>query len=301
MARWCNRLGLFSLALVVVTFTLHRVGQFATPAALNAGVLALGIGSLAVLCGLWAGVSIWIRGRAGATATAVGMIAGALPWLFPAAALPAAMTLPPLAEVSTDTANPPAFGMLARVRGPGANAPAWGGARVASLQSQAYPDLRTLVVERSLDEVFDLATMTVRGRRGLGWRVLVEEPPAGGKPGIIEATERTLVAGFVDDMVIRVSGRDGDARVDIRSASRYGRHDLGANATRVRRFLRELQARLESTTPGSRAARIARGTDPAGTKRPLDRSKGAKGAAPTKGSAAAGDAKKQSTQRVPRG
>jgi glycerol-3-phosphate acyltransferase PlsY len=301
MARWSYRLGLFALALAVTTFLLHRVGQMSTPVALNAGALSLAVGALAVLCGLWAGGSIWFRGRAGAVATAVGMLAGVLPWLVPAAAVPNVLAHPALREVSTDTVSPPVFVTLAKQRGPGANPAAWSGARTAQIQAAAYPDLRTLVVERSLEEVFDLAVWTVRGRRGLGWRVVVEDQPVGGRPGLIEATERTLVTGFVDDIAIRVSGRDGEARVDVRSASRYGQHDLGANATRVRRFMRELQARLESTTPGSRIGRMVRGVDPTGLRRPLDRVKGAKGANPKGAVAAPGDGRRQPAQKPPRG
>jgi uncharacterized protein (DUF1499 family) len=43
--------------------------------------------------------------------------------------------------------------------------------------------------------------------------------------------------GFKDDVVIRVRTGDEDAvLVDLRSASRVGVSDLGANAARIRRF-----------------------------------------------------------------
>ena len=42
---------------------------------------------------------------------------------------------------------------------------------------------------------------------------------------------------FVDDIVIRI-GRVGDgSEIDLRSVSRVGRGDLGANATRIRAFV----------------------------------------------------------------
>jgi hypothetical protein len=41
-------------------------------------------------------------------------------------------------------------------------------------------------------------------------------------------------------VVIRVSAREGGSRVDIRSMSRIGRSDLGANAARIRAFMRAL-------------------------------------------------------------
>jgi uncharacterized protein (DUF1499 family) len=267
MALWCRRFGLFALALVVVALVLHRFGQLTTPVGLALAGVGFAISALALLLGLYAGTSIWVRGRTGAGRMAAGMIAAGVLWLAPLAQLPTYFALPLINDITTDTVNPPRFQQLAIARGTGtgANSANYGGERVARQQASAYADLRSLVVvDRPADEVFDLARRVVSGRRGLGWRVLSEEPPAPrrpgaeAKPGIIEATERTMILGFVDDIVIRVTGSDAEARVDVRSASRYGKHDFGANASRIRRFLRELQARLEATPPGAIAA--ARGT-----------------------------------------
>ena len=52
--------------------------------------------------------------------------------------------------------------------------------------------------------------------------------------GRIEAVARTPIMGFRDDVVIRVRPAPDGARIDMRSASRYGRHDLGTNAARIR-------------------------------------------------------------------
>ena len=122
---------------------------------------------------------------------------------------------------------------------------------------EAYPDIRPVVVARSAAETFEVLEETVRRLR---WDVVATEAPQGrGKPGTIEAVERTLVLGFYDDIVIRIDGDQRETRIDIRSASRYGQHDLGRNAARVRGFFKELQSRLEATvTPGTRG-RACRG------------------------------------------
>jgi hypothetical protein len=70
---------------------------------------------------------------------------------------------------------------------------------------------------------------------------------------MLEAVDRTLILGFYDDVAIRVAGNDEQARIDVRSASRYGRHDLGRNADRVRQILKEIIVRLESVVPAARA------------------------------------------------
>ena len=85
--------------------------------------------------------------------------------------------------------------------------------------------------------------------------------------------------GFTDDIVVRIAGDDKSARIDIRSSSRFGQHDFGANAARVRRFTRELQSRLETFVPygvagrgGVRATRAMQSeAAAAGPKRPLER------------------------------
>ncbi|CAN5849810.1 hypothetical protein BH23GEM8_BH23GEM8_20260 [soil metagenome] len=57
---------------------------------------------------------------------------------------------------------------------------------------------------------------------------------------VAEATSR--FAGFVDDVVIRVSLDDqGLTRVDLSSHSRVGRFDFGANRRRVQKYLRRLE------------------------------------------------------------
>ena len=77
---------------------------------------------------------------------------------------------------------------------------------------------------------------------------------------MLEATDQTLIVGFTDDIVIRVEGSATRSRIDVRSASRYGTFDFGQNAARVRRFLAEVQARAEATSPvaGRRGAASAR-------------------------------------------
>jgi hypothetical protein len=46
--------------------------------------------------------------------------------------------------------------------------------------------------------------------------------------------------GFPDDVVVRVRADGGGARIDVRSASRYGRYDFGSNAARIKSLLEEV-------------------------------------------------------------
>jgi len=71
--------------------------------------------------------------------------------------------------------------------------------------------------------------------------VINERPPQPGRrDGYIEAVARTPIMGFRDDVAVRIRGVGQGARVDVRSASRYGRHDFGTNAARVRVLLDDI-------------------------------------------------------------
>ena len=279
LARWAARIAWFSLTVIVAGAVLHRLLGLPTPVALNLFYGGIGGALCALLLAMAAIARIWMRGRTGAfnAGVAVFVSIGLLSW--PLSLWRTASSLPEINDVTTDTVNPPQLSVMANARGAGATPAKYPAERFAALQLAAYPDLRTLVVDRSAEEVFDLASQALRGRRGLGWRVVSEQPPQSRPPraGLIEANERTLIFGFTDDVVIRVTGSETEARVDIRSISRYGRHDLGANASRVRRFMRELQARLEATGPGiasrsgTRAAQAGLLPGAAGLKRPRDR------------------------------
>jgi uncharacterized protein (DUF1499 family) len=271
-ARWSCRLALFSASLILVTLALHRFAPLSTPLALNLFVTGLGGAAFAFLIGLVALARIWITGHAGAGAMAVGLVLPFIVLAGPLGYLATHLDLPRINDVTTDTASPPAFQALAG-RPDGANAAAYPGRAFAELQAKAYPDLRPLVLERPVDEAYELVEEAVRRLR---WQVVAAEPPTGGqgaKAGWIEATEQTLLVGFTDDIVVRIQGGPSQARIDVRSASRYGRFDFGANASRLRRFLAEVRTRDELTPP---AAAVAAGSDKrgAGAARTLRRQKG---------------------------
>jgi hypothetical protein len=88
-------------------------------------------------------------------------------------------------------------------------------------------------------QVWRAALDAARAQRG--WTV--SETDA--RHGEIVAEARTALWKFVDDVSIRVWLDDtGTTRVDVTSASRVGRADLGTNARRIARFLHALDRRL---------------------------------------------------------
>jgi uncharacterized protein (DUF1499 family) len=77
-----------------------------------------------------------------------------------------------------------------------------------------------------------------RAARAMGWDIVAVAPD----DLRIEATDTTLLFGFKDDVVIRVTANGNGSRVDARSLSRIGGSDLGTNAKRIRSFMRQLAA-----------------------------------------------------------
>ena len=195
---------------------------------------------------------IWKLGTGGGLATLFGMtIAGAL-IAWPVVFLPTMRSLPRINDITTDTKDPPRFAALAKVRPPGTNTLNYSIKNFTPAQERAYSDLRTMQVDRPAEETYELV-LAALNTKAMKLKTSSEEPPKGryGQPGFIELVDRTFILGFTDDVVIRVDGDAKTSRVDLRSVSRYGSHDLGRNAQRIRRLLKEIQAQIEATTPNA--------------------------------------------------
>lgn len=266
-ARWSSRLAWFAVMLLVAALFLHRVLSLPTPMALNLAGTSFLMAVVALAMAGLAGLDIWITGRQG-TARVVSAVLVALGLLsLPVGAWMESWKHPVLTDITTDTQSPPAFSTLAARRGESSNPIAYNTDRNAALQAAGYPDLKTLEVPRSADDTFDVVLQALTK---LKLKPAAETAPADGADGAgtIELSDRTLILGFRDDVVIRVAGDDTSARVDVRSASRYGRNDFGHNAARVRLILREIVGRLEATVPSQKKAKPPAAKDKKTVKRP---------------------------------
>jgi hypothetical protein len=175
------------------------------------------------------------RGKEGivsATALVLGILAFAIPGSF----LWTAKHVPMIHDITTDTQAPPRFVALLEIRKNAPNGAEYGGPDVAEKQRTAYPDIRP--VERPDLPPAAAFGLALDAAKSLGWEIADAVPSA----GRIEATDTTRWFGFKDDVVIRVApGADGrGSRIDLRSASRVGKSDIGKNAARIRAFIRAL-------------------------------------------------------------
>ena len=208
--------------------------QLATLGMLS-GVVALGLSFIGLIrtrsrAGLEGRSRAWLG--AGLGALAVLLLLGGGAWTSRGSAV--------IHDVTTDFADPPQFSDAVRNAPDRVNGVDYpdGGESVPEQQRTAYPDIDSIDVAAPPPQATEEAR---RVADRLGWNVTHFDPEA----GRIEATAVTRVFKFVDDVVIRVrpaGENEAEAIIDVRSNSRVGGGDLGANADRIRRFRDQLTA-----------------------------------------------------------
>jgi hypothetical protein len=246
LAVWSARFALFALVVAALSVIILRSGLLEIQPALATFAAALIFAVLAILLALLAFIVIWRQGLSGIGSAVMGLFISLLLLAYPAYLGYRATKLPAITDITTDASNPPRFDVLARSRPAGrSDYPA----ADARLQSAAYPDIGPLQVSAPAKLAYDVALSLVTKRK---WHIADARPPAGRREGAIEATARTPVMGFRDDIVIRITPAADGARIDVRSASRFGSSDFGANASRVRSLLEDLDDAV-SSAPEPRA------------------------------------------------
>lgn len=182
-----------------------------------------------------------------------------------------AMSVPPIHDIQTDWSNPIAFSptMLAARTKDGAENDASKltptiddkripeplfGRLVAEVQEEAetteagkgtvYPKMETLYFSAPPAAVASVAEGVMKKK---GWKIVTPAPASADESAVIqvEATETSGWFGFKDDVAIRIRPVEGATAADIRSTSRVGLSDLGANSTRVYGLMIELEDRAE--------------------------------------------------------
>lgn len=220
-------------------------GDLAVGWAPKAAFVGVGAGLIAVLVAALAGARrLWL-------AVALTLLAPVLT-LGAFAQLKAQAARFPVHQVSTDVVDPPMpTAALLRMRGPGANpierdprrearagrpeVENWADDRVLRFAADGCPGARTVRLPVPPAEAY-ARTRAAIGEAGLS--MITDAPTA----GVLEATHVSFWFEFKDDVMVRVRPQGEGSRVDIRSVSRIGGSDLGANCARVTRIVAGLQA-----------------------------------------------------------
>lgn len=164
---------------------------------------------------------------------ALGLMIGLITVLVPLYWLRAAQQVPPIHDITTDVEHPPRFLAVLPLRNDAPNSAEYGGREIALQQAKAYPEIAPALLDVTPEQAYQRALAVARK---MGWNIVYENPAE----GRIEATDTTRWFGFKDDVVVRITLAGQGSRVDIRSASRVGLSDAGANARRIEAFLKRL-------------------------------------------------------------
>ena len=213
-----------------------------------------------LLLGLVALVVTLIRKpRTGWSMALVGLLVPVLALGYLASVRAKSADIPPIHDISTDIVDPPVFSdkLMAVRQATDSNPVNAMTAPMASLKAyqapafskiaaktlgqvghENYPAVRSLTVAADASKVAAAAEAEARAQ---GWTGVTTDPAT----GVVEATAETFWFGFKDDVAVRIrANANGGSTVDVRSTSRVGLSDIGANAARIQAFLTGLKTRL---------------------------------------------------------
>jgi len=266
LALWARRIAGFSVAVVILGIGIVQVGILEIIPSLAAFAGGLLLAAVAIVLALLAFIVIWREGLAGFGMAITALLVGVTILAYPAWFGVKAYRLPAIYDITTDPIDPPRFEQIARLRPREANPIVYAGLRAAELQKAAYPNVEPLIVSSTPQVAYDAAMQVITKRK---WRIVdARAPLAGRRDGRIEAVARTLILGFRDDVVVRVRADPDGARIDIRSTSRYGRHDFGTNASRIVALSEAIDDAVGEVVPEkpSEAVKKAKKTEQKGAK-----------------------------------
>jgi len=133
---------------------------------------------------------------------------------------------PKINDISTDTANPPSFwDMPNAFEYPSKN---------AKIQEEFYPYIKPLELNSTKQEVFDKVLKIVQNNK---WELITSDI----EEGQIEAIALSFAFAFKDEIAIAIKEQDDKIIVNVRSRSRLGKIDRGANAKRIKNLLDDLK------------------------------------------------------------
>jgi fatty-acyl-CoA synthase len=231
----------------------------------------MSLGTLIVLWGPILLIAVLVLAAATLIATLVkaprqGWLSAAIALLIPALGLGylawvrgQSENIPPIHDVSTRPADPPAFSpalLSLRAQSPDTNPvvsltvpistlPKYQGGRFAemgdrslgAIAAEAYPAVQPLLTPSAPDAAFAAALAEAKAQ---GWEIVTEDAAT----GTLSATATTFWFGFKDDVAVRVRAEATGSVIDVRSTSRVGLSDLGANAARIEAYLAGVEKRL---------------------------------------------------------
>ncbi len=177
--------------------------------------------------------------RRGFSHAVIGLVVGSIATWIPWQWWQVVKSVPMIHDITTDTETPPKFVAILPLRADAPNSADYEGPELAAQQRTGYPALGPLTLQVPPAQAF---THALAAAQAMGWEVVANEPTE----GRIEATDTTFWFGFKDDVVVRIKPEGNGSRVDVRSVSRVGKSDVGANAKRISAYLQRVAQTVTS-------------------------------------------------------
>lgn len=206
------------LAMLGAIAPMRGFGLFAFSGLLSLVTLILGIVGLA-------------RGKGGATGV---LLSGLITVVFLAVALPG-RDFPRINDITTDTLTPPQFVHATTLPGNEGRDLKYPGATFAEQQQQGYPDLKGLRLSLPPDEAFRKVVAAAKTLPNS------EVTYTDQSKRVVEGLTTSRLFRFQDDFIVEVREDSDGCQVHMRSKSRVGRGDIGANAARIQALFAKLQ------------------------------------------------------------
>jgi hypothetical protein len=205
-----------------------NIGAVSPAFGLSLFVSSAVIGVIAIFCGFFP-----LRKISTVFATA-SILLGLLPVGILGYLLVRSHSYPLVNDVSTDLDNPPVFKAAAKApenKDKDLSFPS----EFRNIVRESYPALISLQVQKPAVEVFANVKATAYADPTFSLQRVDEEAL------ILEGEAVTGLFHFVDDFVIRVQQLEKGSQIDMRSRSRVGKGDFGANAKRIAAFFAKLK------------------------------------------------------------
>jgi uncharacterized protein (DUF1499 family) len=221
----CAGAGMLSILCLAGGMALARL-ELISP---MAGLLSLAMGGLLGLVGLVLAGFVLVSTQS--LPVAFTGIAGLVPLSLMTVLIVNALRYPRINDIATDLEHVPPF-----VHAP--TLPENQGRDMAfpegnqRLIAEHYPVIRPVIIAAPPADVYAIALETAESSPD--WEVTWRDDAS----HTFEGIATTTVYRFRDDFVVRITpAEDGGSQLDMRSKSRIGQSDLGANAQRIAAFL----------------------------------------------------------------
>ncbi len=264
-----RQFALFALLVAVIGVIFVRVGLIEIVEGLAVTGFALFFALLSLMYSGIAVTAIWQNGQRGIGSVVFSGILCLGIYAWPLFLAVQAYRLPQLRDISTDVADPPEFSSTpAAMAARGNYVPPQVAPEARAPQRRAYPQVQPILIDLDMPQACQLVEKAVQAMR---WKTMEwvtyplpappqaqpakpvqgrrASPPPPAPPVVtgcrLDATDRTGLMGLVEDVTVRLRRSGGQTRIDVRSASRFGPHDLGSNARRILAFAQEIQTQLD--------------------------------------------------------